>query len=161
MPKKIILKTGETKASAETFIKNLPDETLRKDCLSLLKLFKEVTGVKPKMWGETMVGFGEYTYHRNNGDVGTYLATGFSPRKNGPTIYIMPGYQNYSALLKNLGPHKLGKSCLYLKSLDGVDLNIIKKLVTLGLKDLAKTHQVTMKYMRCLQTYSPAEAGGF
>lgn len=92
-----------------------------------------------------MIGFGEYDYTRSNGDYGTYFATGFSIRKSGPTIYIMPGYNDYATILEKLGPHKLGKSCLYLKSLKGVDLDVLSKLITTGLKDLKKTHVVRMK----------------
>lgn len=145
MAKKIILKTGKTEFSVNNFINSITNASLKKDSQTLLKLFKEVTGVKPKMWGGTMVGYGEYVYHRSNGDAGTYFATGFSPRKSGPTIYIMPGYQNYGNLLKDIGPHKLGKGCLYLKSLGGIDLVILRKLIIIGLKDLAKTHKVTLK----------------
>ena len=93
------------------------------------------------MWGSSIIGFGEYTYFRSNGDEGQFMATGFSPRKSGPTLYIMPGYTDYSSILKKLGPHKLGKSCLYLKNLDGVDTEVIKKLIQTGLKDLKKKYQ--------------------
>ncbi len=145
MAKKIILKTGKSTASVTDFINNIENDSLKSDSQTLLKLFKAVTGAKPKLWGGTMVGFGEYVYYRSNGDEGSYFATGFSPRKSGPTIYIMPGYQNYGNLLKNIVTHKLGKGCLYLKSLEGIDLEILKKLISGGLKDLAKTHQVTLK----------------
>lgn len=94
------------------------------------------------MWGSGIVGFGEYDYKRSNGDFGVFMATGFSIRKSGPTLYIMPGYQDYDELMKKLGPHKLGKSCLYLKNLEEIDLGIIAKLIKAGLKDLKKTHKV-------------------
>ena len=97
------------------------------------------------MWGTSIVGFGEYAHHRSNGDEGVFLATGFSIRKSGPTLYIMPRYNNYTPLLRKIGPHKLGKSCLYLKSLDGVNTAIIKKLILAGLKDLQKNYEVTIK----------------
>lgn len=142
MAKKVQLKTAKNQGSVTAFINAIEDEQLRKDSKTLLKLFKEITGLKPKMWGSTIIGFGEYTYYRANGDEGEYMATGFSPRKSGPTIYIMPGYQDYSALLEKLGRHKLGKSCLYLKRLEDVDLGILTKLIKQGLKDLKKTHRV-------------------
>lgn len=141
MPKKITLKTQKNNTSVTAFIKEIENPQLRKDSQKLLKLFKEVTGLKPKMWGDSIIGFGEYTYFRSNGDQGQFMATGFSPRKSGPTLYIMPGYFNYENLLKKLGPHKLGKSCLYLKNLEGIDLEVIKKLITQGLKDLKKKHE--------------------
>lgn len=143
MPKKINLKTSQNDNSVSDYINSSPKE-MQKDAKVLLKLFKEVTGAKPKMWGASIVGFGEYTYHRKNGDEGQFMATGFSIRKSGPTLYIMPGYQDYSKLLEKLGPHKLGKSCLYLKNLEGIDLAIIKKLIKAGLKDLKSTHQVKL-----------------
>lgn len=143
MAKKIVLKTGKNNLSVTDYIKSV-DVAFTKDAKTLLKLFKDTTGAKPKMWGTSMVGFGEYVYHRSNGDQGTYLATGFSIRKSGPTLYIMPGYQDYSTLMEKLGPHKIGKSCLYLKNLAGVDVKIIEKLIKAGIKDLKKNHQVTM-----------------
>ena len=141
MPKKVQLKTAKNAASVTEFIKSIEDENLRNDSKKLLKLFKTVTGMKPKMWGTTIVGFGEYTYYRSNGDEGQYMATGFSPRKSGPTLYIMPGYQDYGDLLKKLGPHKLGKSCLYLKSLDTIDLKVVERLIKKGMADLKKKHE--------------------
>ena len=144
MAKKIQLKTTRNNTSVTGYIKSV-DPLFQKDARTLLKLFKETTKVTPKMWGSSIVGFGEYTYYRSNGDEGKFMATGFSIRKSGPTIYIMPGYQNYSKILENLGPHKLGKGCLYFKNLEGINLDVIKKIIATGLKDLKKTHAVTMK----------------
>ncbi len=141
MAKKIELKTKKNTGSVSAFLNGIENDQLRKDSKALLKLFKETTGLKPKMWGNSIVGFGEYTYYRANGDVGQFMATGFSPRKSGPTLYIMPGYQNYETILKSLGPHKLGKSCLYLKNLENIDLDVVKKLILSGLKDLKKSHE--------------------
>ncbi|NRA47273.1 MAG: DUF1801 domain-containing protein [Oligoflexales bacterium] len=112
MAKKIQLKTSKNNMSVSSFLNSIEDEQLRKDYKSLLKVFKNATGLKAKMWGTSIIGFGEYTYHRSNGDEGQFMACGFSPRKSGPTLYIMPGYQDYEKLLIKLGPHKLGKSCL-------------------------------------------------
>ena len=141
MAKKIKIKTSKTNASPIAFLNTIKDKQLKKDCKILLKLFKKTTGLKPTMWGHSIIGFGEYTYYRSNGDEGQFMATGFSPRKSGPTLYIMPGYQNYSVYLKKLGPHKLGKSCLYLKNLEGINLQIIAKLIKIGLKDLKKKYK--------------------
>ncbi len=142
MPKKIELKTGKNKASVRDFIASVEDETKRKDAKTLLALFKEVTGKPAVMWGPSIIGFGEFIYHRSNGDEGTYCATGFSPRAQNLTVYIMPGYKDYGELLKKLGPHKLGKGCLYLKNLENIDMKVLRELVTRGLKDLKKTHKV-------------------
>ena len=141
MPKKVQLKTTKNTASPSAFLNSIEDDKLRKDCKTLLKVFKEATGMKPKMWGDSIIGFGEYTYYRANGDEGQFMASGFSPRKSGPTLYIMPGYADYSELMEKLGPHKLGKSCLYLKSLEGIDLKVMAKLIKQGLKDLKKNHK--------------------
>ncbi|WP_306257446.1 DUF1801 domain-containing protein [Pararhizobium sp. IMCC21322] len=140
MAKKVQLKTQKNEASVQAFISTIEDAGLRADSKQLLTLFEEITGVAPKMWGGSIIGFGEYTYYRSNGDQGTYMATGFSPRKSGPTIYIMPGYQNYDAMLQRLGPYKLGKSCLYLKSLESIDLDCLKELIETGLNVLKKGH---------------------
>lgn len=145
MAKKIELKTKKNEITVSSYLNSIEPASVRKEAKQLAKLFKETTGVKPKMWGSSIVGYGEYTYYRSNGDEGQSMASGFSMRKSGPTIYTMPGYKNYSAILKNVGPHKIGKSCLYLKSLDGIDLDKISKLIIQGIKDLKKTHTVTMK----------------
>lgn len=142
MAKKVKLKTTKNNKSVSAFLNEIEDENLKKQCKKLSKLFQEITGKKPKMWGNSIVGFGEYIYHRANGDEGVFMATGFSPRKSGPTIYIMPGYQDYSSILKDLGPHKLGKSCLYLKSLEDIDLKVLRKLIKKGLADLKKNYKV-------------------
>ncbi|MEO0335200.1 MAG: DUF1801 domain-containing protein, partial [Pseudomonadota bacterium] len=99
MAKKIKLKTSKNTSSPSAFLNSIEDMQLRKDSKVLLKLFKEATGMKPKMWGSSIVGFGEYTYKRSNGQEGDFMACGFSPRKTGPTLYIMPGYSDYSKML--------------------------------------------------------------
>lgn len=141
MAKKVKIKTTKTKESVTKFLNGVKDDRRRKDAKTLLKLFKTTTGLKPAMWGTSIVGFGEYTYYRANGDVGLFMATGFSPRQSGPVLYVMPGYSDYGHLLGRLGPHKLGKSCLYLKNLEGVDLDVVGELITLGLADLKSTHE--------------------
>lgn len=140
MPKKISLKTTRNNKSPQDYIKSLPKEA-QKDAKVLLKLFKETTQQPAKMWGKSIVGFGSYTYYRKNGDEGSFLSCGFSIRKSGPTLYIMPGYTDYSKILKDLGPHTLGKSCLYLKNLEGINLSALKKLIIAGRKDLKKSYQ--------------------
>lgn len=144
MAKKVAIKTKENKKSVSDFIKSIKDEGLRQDSQTLLKLFKKATGKQPKMWGPSIIGFGKYVYHRSNGDEGEFMATGFSPRKSGPTLYIMPGYSDYSHILKKIGvKYKLGKSCLYLKNLEGVNLKELEKLIKMGLKDLKKSHETS------------------
>lgn len=144
MAKKVKIKTTKNTASVAAYLNGIEPASARKDAKALAKLFKETTGVKPKMWGGSIVGYGEYTYYRANGDEGEFMACGFSSRKSGPTLYIMPGYKNYQALLDKIGPHKLGKSCLYLKNLEGVNLKVIARLIKAGIKDLKQTHAVRM-----------------
>ncbi|MEM9424522.1 MAG: DUF1801 domain-containing protein [Spirochaetota bacterium] len=141
MARKVILKTQKTAVPVAAFIDSIESDALKQDCRVLLELFRQVSGMEPKMWGPSIIGFGEYTYYRSNGAEGLYMATGFSPRKSGPTLYIMPGYHDYSSLLQDLGPHKSGKSCLYLKSLEGIDLEVLKALILRGLQDLKNSHQ--------------------
>lgn len=133
-------KIHSTKQTATEYIKTL-SETERKQAKTLLKVFKESTGMRPVMWGN-MIGFGSYHYRYESGREGDFFATGFAIRKSGPTIYIMPGYQDYSVFLEKLGPHKLGKSCLYVKNLEDINLKILQKLIKTGLKDLHKKYPV-------------------
>jgi hypothetical protein len=136
-------KTKPTKQSVTSFIKTLPSAQQR-EAKELVAIFKDVTKAKPVMWGN-IFGFGQYHYKYESGREGDFLATGFAMRKSGPTIYIMPGYNDYSEFLEKLGPHKLGKSCLYLKSLEGIHQPTLKKLIKAGLRDLKKTYPVTIK----------------
>lgn len=144
MSKKVEVKSSNHSRSIADYIKSV-DPKFAKDAKTLLKLFKDVTGVKPKMWGSTIVGFGEYHYKYESGREGDFLATGFSIRKSGPTVYILPGYNDYSKLLEKLGPHKLGRSCLHFKNVESIDLKIVERLIKAGLKDLRKQYTVTMK----------------
>ncbi|MFN3189930.1 MAG: DUF1801 domain-containing protein [Aureliella sp.] len=143
--KKVQIKTKATNSSVTGYLNALEDSKAKAAGKQLLKLFKEVTGCRPKLWGDSIVGFGKYTYYRANGDEGEMLATGFSIRKTGPVLYVLPGTGNYKALLSKLGKHKTGKSCLYLKNLDDVDMDILTELIQVGLDDLHKSHEVVLK----------------
>lgn len=125
------LKTLVTKVKPVDFIKSVEDEAKRKDSLALLKLFKEVTGEKAQMWGTAIVGFGSYHYKSDRStQEGDWPLTGFSPRKQNLTIYIMPGFSEYTDLLKDLGKHKIsGGSCIYINKLSDVDLKVLAKII--------------------------------
>ena len=142
MVKKVSIKTTKGTHGVSAYLNAIEPASARKEAKLLAKLFKETTGAKPKMWGAGIVGYGEYTYYRANGDVGQFMASGFAIRKSGPVLYIMPGYKKYAAILEKIGPHKLGKSCLYLKSLENMNVKVIAKLIKQGIKDLQKTHAV-------------------
>jgi len=116
----------------------------RKDAKALHALFKATTNSKANLWGTSIVGYGEYKYSRANGEECSMLATGFSMRKSGPVLYIMPGYTDYKDILSSLGKYKLGKSCLYLKKLEDVDQEVLANLISLGIRDLKKKYKVKM-----------------
>jgi hypothetical protein len=134
------LKTKKTKKSVTAFLNTIEDETKRRDCKRLVKLMRDLTGWQPKLWGDAIVGFGDWHYQYDSGREGDFFVTGFSPRKSNLTLYIMPGYQDYRDVLAKLGPHKLGKSCLYIKRLDDVHLPTLKKLIKLGVADMKKRY---------------------
>ena len=131
------LKTKQTPDSVEKFLNNVGDDQRRTDCFQLLEIMKAATQTKPAMWGTSIVGFGRYQYAYKSGRTLEWFLTGFSPRKQDLTFYIMSGLERYDKLLKKLGKHKTGKSCLYIKKLDDVDLSTLKQLVKQSLADLA------------------------
>src|SRR5215471_11422985 len=111
------LKTKKTNASVDTFLNSVADEKRRKDCFRLVDIMKAATKSEPVMWGTSIVGFGRHQYKYPNGRALEWFVVGFSPRKQDLTVYIMPGIERYPALMKKLGKHKTGKSCLYIKTL--------------------------------------------
>ncbi len=127
------LKTTQNEKSIINFIASVENEQRRKDANTLLKLFNLVTGMKPKMWGTSIIGYGRYEYKYESGREGEFMMTGFSPRKANSTIYIMPGYQDLSEMLEQLGKHKTGKSCLYINKLTDVDLDVLEEIIKFGL----------------------------
>lgn len=90
---------------------------------------KQVTGEEPEMWGDSIVGFGSYHYKYESGREGDWFVTGFSPRKQNLTLYIMSGFDEYDNLISRLGKYKTGKSCLYIKKIDDVDQDVLQELV--------------------------------
>ena len=129
-------KTQATDVSVSDFIAAVDHPTRKADAAVLDALFRKVTGWQPQMWGPTMVGYGSYHYVYDSGREGDFLATGFSPRMANLSIYIMPGYADFSEILSRLGKHKIGKSCLYINKLADVDLDVLEELIRAGLKDL-------------------------
>jgi hypothetical protein len=123
------LKTRPTDKSVETFLEGVPDERKRRDCFTVLELMKKVTKSEPRMWGPSIVGFGSYHYRYASGREADWMLTGFSPRKQNLTLYIMTGFDGAEELVAKLGKHTTGKSCLYLKRLDDVHLPTLEKLI--------------------------------
>lgn len=132
------LKTKKTVASVEDFLAGITPEKKRQDAAALCELMKKATKLEPKMWGSSMIGFGDYHYKYESGHEGDTFLVGFSPRKANLTVYIMPGFEQYEELLSKLGKHKTGKSCLYLNTLDDVDLPTLRKIIQSAFADMKK-----------------------
>jgi len=143
-PKKLaVLKTKENDASVESFLKSVADETKRKDAEEILSMMKKITSEKPKMWGASIIGFGNYIYESPaTGRRGEWFMTGFSPRKQNITIYFITGVSKNGELLKKLGKYKMsGGSCLYINKLPDVDINVLKEMVTVSWKNMKEKHK--------------------
>ena len=140
MAKSAKLKTKVNQASVEGFLNTVQDEEVRKDCFEILKMMKQITKEEPKMWGSSIVGFGSYHYKGKSGREGDWMLTGFSPRKQNLTLYLMGGFDVEKDLLKKLGKYKTGVGCLYIKKLDDVDKKVLKELVAASVRRL-KTAQ--------------------
>jgi len=128
------LKTKRNDASVENFIDFVEDEKKREFSYIILELMKKVTKAEPKMWGTSIIGFGTYHYKYAGGREGDWMQVGFSPRKQNMTLYIMSGISRYEELLSKLGKYKTGKSCLYIKKEEDVDMKVLKELVTQSVK---------------------------
>ena len=134
------LKTKENDGDVEAFLAGVADAGQRADSVTLLKFVREATGLEPRMWGDSMVGFGHYHYVYATKREGDWFVTGFSPRKQALTIYLMCGFEPLAKDLEKLGRFKMGKSCLYVKRLEDIDLKELRRLVRTCMKLVAK-HQ--------------------
>ncbi len=134
------LKTRPRAASVQAFIEGVADESRRKDCEAVLEIMRRVSGSEPQMWGASIVGFGSYHYTYASGREGDWFLTGFSPRKRDLTLYIMPGFEGHEDLLARLGPHKTGKSCLYVKRLADLDVGVLEALVVASVAQMRVAH---------------------
>jgi len=131
------LKTRQTDASVEAFLGTIADDTRREECLTVAKIMEKATGAKPRMWGASIIGFGSYHYKYESGREGDWFLTGFSPRKQDLTLYIMNGVERYPALMRKLGKHKTGKSCLYIRRLSDIDLQVLEELIGQSVRGLS------------------------
>ena len=132
------LKTKATGVSVDSFLNGVADAQRREDAFTLVKIMKEITGMPPKMWGPTMVGFGEYHYVYASGHEGDTFLTGFSPRTGALTLYFMAGLEErFAAQLKKLGKVKTSKGCLYIKKLADVDLAVLREMIQENVAHLA------------------------
>ena len=133
-------KTGPTDADVTDFLVKVEDAEKRADCQSLVDLMKRVTGHQPQLWGGSIIGFGNYHYKYASGREGDWPLVGFSPRKSNLTVYIMAGFDRYEDLMKKLGKHSVGKSCLYIKRLADVDGATLEELIRESVEHTRKTY---------------------
>ena len=123
------LKTRPTALSVDAFVDAVDDEHKRADCRAVAELMADITGAEGVMWGSSIVGFGSYHYRYASGREGDFFEAGFSPRKRALTIYVMAGFAEYDDLLARLGKHRTGKSCLYVKRLADIDLDVLREML--------------------------------
>ena len=134
------LKTVPTKVSVDKFLRGISDELKRADCYQILKIMEQATKSKARMWGTSIVGFGDAHYVYESGREGDWFITGFSPRKQNLTLYMMGGFHQFEDLMKQLGKHSTGKGCLYINKLEDVDIKILKKLISKSVKNALKNN---------------------
>jgi len=134
------LKTQPTDQGVTDFINSVSHEKRREDSLKVLALMQEITGEEPIMWGSSIIGFGRYHYKYASGREGEWFLTGFAPRKQALTLYIMSGFSAYDELLGKLGKHSIGKACLYIKKLEDVDMDVLRELVENSVEHVSTTN---------------------
>lgn len=128
-------KTTETTKSVAAFIKTIEDKQRRADCTAIAAIMQDQTGFEAKMWGPAIIGFGSYHYIYESGHEGDAPLVGFSPRKNEFALYIA-NFDGKEKLLEKFGKHKMAKSCVYIKKVADIDVAVLKKLVTGGVKHI-------------------------
>lgn len=133
------LKTQPNEKDVIEYLNSIENEKKRQDSLAIMALMQRVTGEKPVMWGDSIIGFGSYHYKYASGREGDWFLTGFAPRKQNLTLYIMSGFELYDELLGKLGKYKTGKSCLYINKLEDVDQDVLLELVKQSAEHVAQT----------------------
>jgi len=139
------LKTKVNKGSVTTFLDGIADEAKRKDSYLLLQMMQKATKNEARMWGDSIVGFGDYHYVGKSGREGDWFVAGFSPRKQALTLYMLGGWEQHNELLAKVGKYSLGKGCLYIKRLGDVDISILNKLIVEAVKHAKKQAQTDAK----------------
>jgi hypothetical protein len=137
------VKTRVNDASVLAFLEGVKDDQKRRDCDTLIDMMRDVTGKEPRMWGSSIIGFGSYHYVYSSGRQGDWPVTGFSPRARNLSVYIMPGFSRYGALMERLGKHKTGKSCLYINQLADVDQDVLRQLVQASVEHMGEKYECT------------------
>ena len=134
------MKTKPTDESVETFLECVQNSEQRDDCFALLEIMEDATGEQATMWGKSIIGFGSYHYKYESGREGDWFLVGFSPRKRSLSLYIMPGFSEYDDMLARLGTCSTGKSCLNVKRLADVDVDVLKELVDASVAHMRETY---------------------
>ena len=137
------LKTQRNHGDVMEYLDSVENQRRREDSLVLLDVMGEITGEPAEMWGGSIVGFGSYHYVYESRREGDWFLTGFAPRKQSLTLYIMPGFEHYDDLLARLGKHKIGRSCLYINKLADVDMDVLRELVAESVAHMRRTHGAT------------------
>lgn len=141
--KKSDIKTNPTVVSVKEFIAKVDNPVRRADAQTALGIYKAITGLDPKMWGPSIVGYGSYHYKYDSGREGDMCAAGFSPRGSAMVFYVIGGVKDDDPLLKRLGKHKIGKSCLYINKLSDVDVGVLGQIVAKSWAYMKKTYAVS------------------
>ena len=135
------IKTKQTSASVEDFINSLQDEKKRKDSFVILEIMKKATGENPKMWGSSIIGFGNIKYKSSaTGKEVDWLRIGFSPRKANLSLYISMDIKEHAAALEKLGKHKTAKSCIYIQKLEDIDTSVLKNMSRVSVEHYQKKY---------------------
>lgn len=133
------IKTKVNDASVEGFIETVDNETKRNDSFKLLEIYTRITGETAKMWGPSIVGFGQYHYKsERSSQEADWMITGFSPRKQNLTLYFMDGFDDHAELLEKLGKNKTSRGCLYINKLADVDMKVLEQLIEKSFKIVKK-----------------------
>jgi len=135
------MKTTPNNQGVEDFLNSVQHDKRREDSFAVLELMREITGEEAVMWGDSIVGFGNYHYKYATGREGDWFLTGFSPRKQSLTLYIMAGFDSYADLMSKLGKYTTGKSCLYIKKIEDINLDVLKALIRASVEHMAESNK--------------------
>jgi hypothetical protein len=135
------LKTRPTRASVKAFIDAIDDPRRKAEVRKVAAMMRKATGKRATMWGTSIVGFGKYRYSNTAGKDFEWMLTGYSPRKQALTVYIMCGFAPFAGLMAKLGKYRTGKSCLYLRRLEDVDENVLETLIGKSVERMRATYE--------------------
>ena len=139
------IKTTQTSKSVTAFINAVPNEKRRKDSFLIIEMMQKLTGVEPKMWGPSIVGFGKYHYKYDSGHEGDMPIAAFSPRSTAIVVYLCETFENRDELFQKLGKYSTGKVCLYIKKLEDIDVSVLKKMISNSIKQVQSRYPNTLE----------------